>query len=297
MSGEYYEYSGTQACQPCPYGSYSYSYVPNKACSSCPSEANLCQKNETDLKTGYWRQSGYSTTILKCPYNTCDGGTGSSDDLCSAGSTGPLCAVCLGHYYFNSQTQKCQRCQSISYISPMLIAIFVIVSLCIVVISYITFKKNISRKAFREQIEETGVEMHVEGQDATPTEEDSTRGSINAKIEWYDILYAYLAIRFRDLAANFKIIVATLQILMSVPSNFLIEFPTSYSGFLSIFEILNINIVRLTSWECVNNGLDYVDRLIIITMTPFAILGILFVCFVVQVRRFLLLLYLSIHII
>ena len=179
----------------------------------------------------------------------------------------------------------------------MLIAIFVIVSLCIVVISYITFKKNISRKAFREQIEETGVEMHVEGQDATPTEEDSTRGSINAKIEWYDILYAYLAIRFRDLAANFKIIVATLQILMSVPSNFLIEFPTSYSGFLSIFEILNINIVRLTSWECVNNGLDYVDRLIIITMTPFAILGILFVCFVVQVRRFLLLLYLSIHII
>ena len=288
MSGEYLVSS---ACDECPYGSYSYEYTYGQGCLPCPAEASSCNGNQTDLKKGYWRESTYSTSILSCPYDTCQGGTGASDELCSPGSTGPLCAVCLEHYYYSYQDSKCTECVAVSYISPMLIAIFIIVGTGIVFGCYVCYVKYISPQALERQIHDgTNVDEHNNGIEMRSGDEPRQDNVITAassgrprQSKWYETFYAYMLIRFKDLAANFKIIVATLQILIAIPRNFLISFPQSYANFLSAFEILNLDPMNITRWKCVNNGIDYVNRLVVVTLVPFGLLGILFSCFVLHV--------------
>lgn len=235
--GEYLD--GTSgACVPCVYGFYSYQFHPSQLCAPCPPEATQCEKNLTDLKSSFWRSSTYSTTFLSCPYDTCIGGTGVSDELCRIGSTGALCATCVDGYYYDSQRQQCVECTAPdSYISETLIVIIVLCCISIVIVVYIVYVKYIlpgihpqepSRDEMDNEDNAPNKETHTDIDENTKV----TKARRSRKPTWHDVFGAYLTIRFRDLAANFKIIVATLQILIAIPNAFVLTWPNSYSKFL-----------------------------------------------------------------
>ncbi len=48
---------------------------------------------------------------------------------------------------------------------------------------------------------------------------------------------------------------------------------------------MNVNVNTITNWNCANYTYDYIDRLVVITLTPFGILAMFFVFFVVQVAK------------
>jgi hypothetical protein len=135
-------------CVQCPDGKYSFKYSPTATCTPCPPNTVGCAGGKIKAAAGYWRASKTSTVMLECPYpKGCKGGdgtanatavshrrltdiqaavavnlpsvaptvprTGLSDAAagCADGHTGPLCAVCLTGFYFDTGTSQCQSCR------------------------------------------------------------------------------------------------------------------------------------------------------------------------------------------
>ena len=79
---------------------------------------------------GFWsdrRDPQYAHHILECPFDTCKGAKDSSDtcwewasyndsfcdadkQLCTSGSTGPLCAVCKTNFILGTMKKECGDC-------------------------------------------------------------------------------------------------------------------------------------------------------------------------------------------
>ena len=132
------------------------------------------------------------------------------------------------------------KCVATSYLSETLLVLIVLFFIVLVIVAYVAYLKYFSSEALQDLVHEKGKGEETSDfvdEESYKSEEDDDIQSTTSRMKkkppaWQSILGAYLSIRFRDLAANFKIVVATLQILIQVPKNFLIKFPGSYVHFL-----------------------------------------------------------------
>ena len=235
--GEYLDASAS--CVPCAYGFYSYQFDDTYSCTPCPSAATQCQKNLTDLKSGYWRESAYTTTILPCPYDTCIGGNGFNDALCREGSAGPLCATCQAGYSFDSYSLQCIKCKTTSYISETVIVLIVILLAVVAIATYLAYINFLGSGALKDMIDnddemDNKTDKSIgENFHRNDSGDEKRRTSKVEKTSFRrSIVHEYISIRFKDLSSNFKILVATLQILIQLPKALLIKFPASYTSFI-----------------------------------------------------------------
>ena len=125
-TGQHFSAEGSIECDAC--RRYFY-YSEDKNCVECP-EGTLCPDDGAStqeklwLEPDYFRISGTTATIHKCPYTgACIGGLNFSEipgksnsdpptfSHCAEGTAGPLCAACaVPGYYFDAQLASCVLC-------------------------------------------------------------------------------------------------------------------------------------------------------------------------------------------
>jgi len=82
-----------------------------------------------------------------------------------------------------------------------------------------------------------------------------------------------------------KILVVVWQILAVFPSITRVDFPLSYSRFLDLINVVNLDIGQILSAACVLPGLGFYDRLLVTTLTPMGLIILLALTFQVAKRR------------
>jgi hypothetical protein len=94
----------------------------------------------------------------------------------------------------------------------------------------------------------------------------------------------------RSMIVKAKLMITFFQVVLLLPVVFLVEYPTSYIQFLSIFEALNINVVEIFQLGCVPSW-DFHASVVFVCMLPLCI-GVLFAvaamwvtCFVPNRKR------------
>ncbi|KAL4462094.1 hypothetical protein ABPG74_000939 [Tetrahymena malaccensis] len=154
VAGEQYQET-LQQCILCQENSYS--LLPySTQCMKCNFEyMQECPGgNQIVMNQGYWRTNSTTDIIFKCDksYNSCIGGSGGGDDLCSEGRVGPLCGSCdiygekWGQQYFNIDTDVCGKCSEIqySYIKFTIFSIAMITFLFIQSLSYFNYSNDLA---------------------------------------------------------------------------------------------------------------------------------------------------------
>ncbi len=76
-----------------------------------------------------------------------------------------------------------------------------------------------------------------------------------------------------------KILVVVWQILTVFPSIARVDFPLSYSRFLDLIGVVNLDIGQILSATCVLPTLDFYERLLVTTLTPLGLLMLLVLTF------------------
>jgi hypothetical protein len=240
-------------CVQCGNGTYSLIYDPDAVlCNTCPFHAENCYSNVMSIKPGYWRRQQLNSVILKCPRkNQCTGGDGTGDELCLKGSKGPMCAVCIDDYYFESSSSTCESCDNGGIVlSPsILVPVGILILFSFVYTAYVY--NNLS-KYFEE-------------------DEDEGKKPVYLKER-----IKYLKSRVDQLMAKSKIAVSTYQILESCPANFQIAYPKSFNNFLESLNFINFNFIQLVPFAC-SYKFDHVDYLITTTLSPFLFTIMIFI--------------------
>ena len=82
-----------------------------------------------------------------------------------------------------------------------------------------------------------------------------------------------------------KILVVVWQILTVFPSIAAVNFPPVYAQFLSWINVINFDLANIFSASCVFPGLNFYERLLVITLAPIALFGVLVVTYLLVKRR------------
>ena len=82
-----------------------------------------------------------------------------------------------------------------------------------------------------------------------------------------------------------KILVVVWQILTVFPSIAAVDFPPVYSRFLSWIDVVNLDLANVFSASCIFPGLNFYERLLVITLTPIVLCGVLVVTYHSAARR------------
>lgn len=222
-------------CELC-LNSYRLTFDPSVlVCTRCPSEATSCEGSSITLQPGYWRKNSLSESILPCPFgsNACIGGSGTSNELCNTGYTGPLCAVCEDEYYPVSSSLTCEKCNASSIMAPTFLA-FVLIFLFVTVFMGVLYYLN-QIKAVGDKSESEG-ECERKSEDSKNLEaisEDSERKERKETERTYTSRVVDLMNSIKDRIVPFfpkiKIIIATFQIVSSSASSFNATYPASFT--------------------------------------------------------------------
>ncbi|CAN0089674.1 unnamed protein product [Ectocarpus fasciculatus] len=200
------------------------------------------------IDRGYWRATNESDNILACfNADACNGGQTGAHSFCASGYQGPYCAVCeIG--YSPSLYHTCTRCSS-SRSRRLLAAtvIAVLVALCAVVaiLRYMMSTELEDRDAGR---------FHRRVLGAVPVQ-------------------------------ALKIIVVVWQILTQFADAANVTYPGVYQDFLSAIGIVNFDLGSVVAAWCLWYGVDFYDRLLISTMGPIVVCGVLATTHWIAMRR------------
>ena len=82
-----------------------------------------------------------------------------------------------------------------------------------------------------------------------------------------------------------KILVVVWQILTVFPSIAAADFPPVYSQFLSWIDVINFDLANVFSASCVFPGLNFYQRLLVTTLAPIALFGVLVVTYQLAKQR------------
>ena len=82
-----------------------------------------------------------------------------------------------------------------------------------------------------------------------------------------------------------KILVVVWQILTVFPSIAAVDFPPAYSQFLSWVDVVNLDLANVFSASCVFPELNFYQRLLVTTLVPIALFGVLVVTYHFAKRR------------
>jgi len=255
------------ACVSCINGTYSLIFEEDGKCQQCPDEAISCYANQINLESGYWRISMLSDIIFRCPYLGCKGGYDVDQGLCKEGYESILCAVCSSGYYYNQDRNECLACSSSEVISPsaiMVLAALFLILLIFCIYAYFKFMKN-----------------------STQVDDDIDESALkNNKVKEVMEKMNRFNERMGPLMAKAKIIISTFQILTTSLASFSIEMPTSYTKFMSSFNFISLDFVNVMPLGCIKR-LSFIESLLIKTLFPPCMIGLLFVIFMIEfsIRR------------
>ena len=248
--------------------------------------------SEMKIRAGWWRPSRYTYLddenqgLRECPLGTdaCKGGSGpwdGTDMYCAKGYTGPMCMLCLDGFTFNDQTQTCETCdQPGGGLSPSP-ALFVISGiLLIIVVAILRYVRRRLRKSklsclqvlenigdaaqagedrLEEQIEENVEAMLAEGD--TPHEENWKVRLLRLK---------------KSLAVKAKILITFFQIVSTMSFNLGgISFPPMFQSFSTSMNFVNLNVLSVVPFGCIDTGTNFYLTLSFVTIGPILIGAIL----------------------
>ena len=155
--GSYQPEVGQSACIPCELsentrgvtGSVSksacvckdgYFYIDGPVCTVC-GQGTQCVNGTFSVLEGFWRALNDSYHVIPCPLSVgsprCEGGVGSSSNLCGEGYEGPLCTVC-GTGYGNIGPSRCTKCNGKGADSFLVLLLFILGCLGIIVLIKLT---------------------------------------------------------------------------------------------------------------------------------------------------------------
>ena len=259
----------------------------NIECKKCP-EGGDCTSAGTrfstmETKAGWWRASDNTKKFYRCLLRThCPGGaldsnktadaSEVSDQQCDNHRTGPLCATCELDYHSPTLNGECVQCpdKNRSFIQSFFISILLMALIIAMYWLVVRMDRDLIREAKLRH------ERRRENEWAWFEEDDySHKKSVYEK----DI---------RDPAAvptakpNFtyklKIILGFLQITTNLAFALDIPWPTYYQQFIVSFSIVNFDFIQWSTVGCVAS-VDFYTKWIAITMTPIAVLLLVFIFF------------------
>jgi len=243
------------------------------------------------LEPGYFRISGTTASIHKCPYtDACIGGTNFSEipgkskldpptfSYCAEGSAGPLCAACaVPGYYFDAAVTACVLCSSAdedgdtSILSPFMTPFVLILSVVLGVImigsAYLICKPKSNLTTLNG--------------DNAPMKKDASKVA-KALITTYRALKK----KQKKIAVKFKSMMSFSQISVNVGFNLNIEFPDNFTVILEGLEVVNFDVFPSLAPACYIEGYSYVNSMISMTMMPICIGALLGVAYAITARAF-----------
>jgi hypothetical protein len=207
-------------CVWCPAGSYSVKRGAT-TCKTCPTKGAFCTGGGSYIipKKNYWR--GYpGDYIYKCPYkDVCLQGTGVQGTECKYGYEGALCAVCRKGWV--STGKKCVHCGD-NQLSADMVALILLGAIAAFIII-----KEVCTKWF-----------------AAPEMKGAKALKMLMKKK------KNLA-RANAILAQCKILIAYIQVVMAIASVGSVEYPTAFTGFMSMMSFLNLDVIALLKGVCI----------------------------------------------
>eukprot|EP00752_Nemacystus_decipiens_P005318 g4824.t1 len=219
-----------------------------------PLEHTEAKENGSTLETlsiagGYWRASNDSDKIMAC-YNAdaCIGGLTGAEDYCAQGYTGPYCAACEADYS-PSLSFTCTRCSSSRRQGLMAVTVIAAVVIACVVVAIVRYLVS------------------------TRPEEERSAGCFHRRI-----------LRAIPLQA-LKIAVVVWQILIQFADASGVTYPGAYQDFLSAVDVVNFDLGYVLSAGCLWSNMDFHDRLLVNTLGPLVVVGLLGITYLVAMHR------------
>jgi len=235
-------------CVWCPAGTYS-TTKGTTTCKSCPTKGALCTGGGSYIipKKNYWR--GYpGDHIYKCPYtDSCLQGTGVQGTQCEYGYNSTLCAVCQTG--FVSSGSKCIDCGKTTLSADML-SLILLITICCAMIVHVALGKWFG---------------------APPLKGAKALKELMKKKK--------NMARTNAIMAQGKILVAYLQITMSIVNTGAVDYPSAFTNFMSLVSFLNLDILALFRGVCVgpDGGFTYYDLLTFNVFFPVGLAILMFI--------------------
>jgi hypothetical protein len=257
-------------CVNCSEGTYLLSYdAAITSCIACPVGAASCYGNVITLESGYWRRLPTSHAIIKCPYgdDACIGGTSTGDSLCGTGYTGVLCGACDTDYYFSSEKGGCFICSGENIFTPSVVivlglAFILLLFICVFIYSKIQ-KMNMTTA---ESTKDDAVEQH----------------SSTSYWSKHSQVWQYWSKRIAIMETRLKILLVTLQVIISAGSTLKITLPDNFARFSQLSSLINFSVIDIIPISCVYHN-DFVGKLMMTTLFPIILSAAIFIIFVGEV--------------
>jgi predicted outer membrane repeat protein len=243
--GEYYSNGECIEC-----GDGTYSLLDNfdlsvTTCNYCPINALKCYGGVIEVKAGYWRISDDSSYLSVCPYGfkACLQGNETGENTCTEGYSGIFCGSCATGYYLETFTSTCKKCEAskVNVLGVVMIAIAAVMAIGFLFNKFWLSIVKISGLAF--------VLKRFENQ----------------------IQLAYENTAWKLRRNKFKQVISLFQILTSLPSVLSMIFPNIFTAIVSSFKIINFNFFNDLGLSCRLETFDYVDYLLVNTLSPIAL--------------------------
>lgn len=270
-AGTYTAAGGKNECQACPSGSEAtadrtgcvcsagyYSIEGVNAtinCQTCPAGADCTAAGVTELnietRTGYWRVSNTSLSFYKClNEDACPQG---SQEGCTTGYTGTLCAICDSGYH--KKGTECTSCGgSQGGTNEIFMIVMTVTGLMVVIFVYWLIKPD---KALGQAL--NGLAEIADSADL------QTLSSLGGGA-------------WAQASSKGKTLIGFTQILTHFAVAFSITWPSAFEEFLHKLKAVNLDFIELSSVDCVMET-NFFKRFIISCLTPISICCLMAICY------------------
>ena len=262
--------------------------------------------------------------MLACPWpSACQGGDGSiatttngrrlstalvlTDDAagCTPGYTGPLCAVCAHNFYFASITSTCEACGNNGTTQLSLMVVIPLLFIAVVVTASLKFRrKHVEEEGALELAPMTGgsgvepvshedEEMHSSARVTGDSGTGMSGAGVSMKslklmfqpvIETGSAVASLVGSVDRGLLMPIvKIMMTVFQIVSNLPAAIDLQFPHHVTRLFVAFAFVNFTSMNFGSPQCYYKY-DYVDLLMLQTLAPLVLIGLLFLAYLVDHR-------------
>jgi len=281
----------------------------DELCKPCLRNA-LCEYDGLTLGTiqlqdGYWRQSQKATNIYECEYDSVCFGAATQIDpdtglvmheaygnsLCrNRKHSGILCQVCRGYSRYDSVAHRCLACDRKDgrLLRFILILVTFFIAACILgwIVAVCARKRGVQkdlsifiRESVRYGSGDGGIRV-LRKQQRLASSKLSERGDISSNKDAEDEkrLRRHLFIQRLKLSLlhKAKIIIAFAQIISAMPWVLnQIQYPPVFEAVASAFTFFDLHIVRLLTFECVFKKFNFYRVLIISTLLPILLSGLI----------------------
>ncbi|CAM9183884.1 unnamed protein product, partial [Ectocarpus sp. 12 AP-2014] len=231
-------------------------------CKRAPEGSRTTRRGATlatlEVLPGFYRSSETSTDIRECFHKkACDGGS-AVGTYCSEGYIGPYCAVCAAGYS-PGYSRTCKSCMGDSKKSALVFAAAIGALALAAVVALVSRLVSVVEVGPRQQ-------------------QQGSKG-------WRRTCSAWQArVRQTVPLTAVKIVVVVWQIVTQYSDVAGVEYPGAYQDFLSVVDVVNLDLGFILSFACVYDT-NFYDRLLMATIGPVLVLGLLGCTYLVARRR------------